>query len=140
LVYGFACLIVIGLGLLSRSRSISPPQWVIEYAGDALWAMTAFLALGAAFPWWSTRRAAAAALAFSFAIELSQLYQAPWIDGLRRNRIGALFLGRGFLWSDLVCYIAGVLLGVLLERSGLKDLRFRPFPSNLRDHNPNRIM
>jgi hypothetical protein len=131
---------MIGLGLLSRSRSISPPQWIIDYAGDALWALTAFLGLGLAFPPWNTRRAAVTALAFSFAIELSQLYHAPWIDGLRRNRIGALILGRGFLWSDLLCYTAGVLIGVLFEQWGLKDLRFRPFPSNLRDHNHNRMM
>ena len=26
------------------------------------------------------------------------------------------FLGFGFLWSDLVCYAAGVGLGVVLER------------------------
>lgn len=140
MIYALACLLVICLGLLSRSRSISPPQWIIEYAGDALWALTAFLGLGLAFPSWTTRRTAIAALAFSIAIELSQLYHAPWIEELRRNRFGALILGRGFLWSDLVCYTVGVWFGILVERIGLRSLRFRRFPSNLPGHNHNRMM
>src|SRR5207237_49913 len=56
-------------------------------------------------------RLATVALAYSCAIEVSQLYHAPWIDAIRRTLPGALVLGYGFLWSDLVCYAAGVALG-----------------------------
>lgn len=48
-------------------------------------------------------------------IELSQLYHTPWLDGLRSNRVGALALGRGFLWSDLACYAVGVACGVCVD-------------------------
>jgi hypothetical protein len=48
-------------------------------------------------------------------VELSQLYHAPWIDGLRQIRLAALLLGHGFLWSDLVCYAVGVGVGALTE-------------------------
>ena len=55
------------------------------------------------------------AMAFAVAIELSQLYHAPWIDSIRRTTLGGLILGFGFLWSDLACYALGVGLGVLVE-------------------------
>ena len=64
----------------------------------------------------TTGRVAVLALVVSLLVELSQLYHAPWIDSVRQTTIGGLILGFGFLWSDLVCYAAGVGLGVALER------------------------
>jgi hypothetical protein len=66
-------------------------------------------------PRWPTLRVAIAALLFSFAIELGQLYRAPWIDEIRRTTLGGLVLGFGFLWSDLLCYMAGIGTGVVAE-------------------------
>jgi len=68
----------------------------------------------------STHWVALAALVFSYSIETSQLYHAPWIDILRANRLGGLVLGFGFLWSDLVCYTVGVAFGVVMEKIFLK--------------------
>jgi hypothetical protein len=87
-----------------------------EYAGDVLWAAMVFLLLAAAWPRASTRRLAAAAAAFALAVELGQLYHAPWIEAVRHTRLGGLVLGFWFLWSDLVCYAAGVALAVVLDR------------------------
>jgi len=36
---------------------------------------------------------------------------------------GRLVLGAGFLWSDLVCYTAGVLLGLGLSAAGPRPER-----------------
>ena len=55
------------------------------------------------------------AAGFSLMIELSQLYHAPWIDAIRRTRLGGLVLGYGFLWSDLACYAVGVVCGAFAE-------------------------
>ena len=74
-----------------------------------------FVGLGILAPRWSTARLAVTALACSCAIEVSQLYHAPWIDAIRDTRPGALVLGDGFLWSDLACYAAGVALGAGIE-------------------------
>jgi hypothetical protein len=115
-VYAVLILLVICLGLASRSRQIPWPGFVAAYAGDALWALTAFLGIGFSWPTLPTWRVTALAAAFSAAIELGQLYHAPWIGALRRTRPGALLLGQGFLWSDLVCYAAGIAIGVLFER------------------------
>ena len=44
-----------------------------------------------------------------------QMVQAPWLDALRATLFGRLVLGQGFLWSDLVCYAAGIAIGVVAE-------------------------
>lgn len=114
--YAASILLVICLGLLSRSNHIPLPAFIATYAGDTLWALLVFLGFGWLFPAYSTIRVALYAAAFSLGIELSQLYHTPWLDALRTNRLAALVLGQGFLWSDLVCYAVGVTLGILLER------------------------
>jgi len=43
------------------------------------------------------------------------LYHAPWIDAARATRLGALDLGYGFLWSDLVCYLVGAVGAAILD-------------------------
>jgi hypothetical protein len=75
-----------------------------------------FLLIGFVFPAFSTLKVATMALIFSFSIELSQLYHAPWIDELRQYRLVALVIGHGFLWTDWLCYSVGVMIGVVGER------------------------
>lgn len=55
------------------------------------------------------------ALVFSYLIEISQLYHAPWIDAIRATALGGLVLGFCFLWSDILCYTVGVLLGIIVD-------------------------
>ena len=116
LKYFAAAVIVILLGLASRRYAAVLPWVVAEYAGDTLWALTAFLGFAIAFPRWTTMRVAGAAMLFAAAIEVSQLYHAPWLDEIRRTTFGALVLGQGFLWSDILCYAVGVGFGCLLDR------------------------
>src|SRR5688500_12710213 len=104
LTYGFAVVVVIILGLASRKYQSILPAFVAAYAGDTLWALMAFLLAGLIWPLASTGRLATSAAFFAFAIELSQLNHAPWIERLRATRIGALILGFDFVWSDLLCY------------------------------------
>ena len=51
----------------------------------------------------------------SYSIEISQLYHAPWIDAIRNTILGGLILGFGFLWSDLVCYTIGIIIGIIID-------------------------
>ncbi len=115
IIYAVGIFIVILLGLASRSQSPIVPSIAAEYAGDALWALVVYLLTGFLFPRFSIVKTAVAAGVFSLTIEISQLYHAPWIEYLRRLRLGGLILGFGFLWSDLVCYFLGICTGVLLE-------------------------
>ncbi len=105
----------IGLGLASRKFGAILPPFLAEYAGDTLWALTALAAISVAFPTTPLCKRAALSLAFAYAIELSQLYHAPWLESLRHMPLGGLVLGFGFLWSDLVCYTVGIAFGSFLE-------------------------
>ena len=93
------------------------PTFIATYAGDTLCALAAFFGFGLVLPA-NPPKVTVLAMAFSVAIELSQLYHAPWIDSIRHMTIGGLILGFGFLWSDLACYAVGVGLGMLIEIIG----------------------
>jgi hypothetical protein len=116
IIYGAAIVIVVLLGLGSRHYSAIMPKLIADYAGDTLWSLTVFLGLGFIFKKWPTLKVGVISLAFSFVIELSQLYHSLWIDAIRRTSLGSLVLGFGFLWSDLICYIIGITAGVLIEK------------------------
>jgi hypothetical protein len=103
------------LGLGSRRYAQMLPGFIAAYAGDTLWALAAFLGIGLVLPRASTRTIACVAMAVSVAVEISQLYHAPWIDSIRQTTLGGLILGFGFLWSDLACYAVGVGLGIVIE-------------------------
>lgn len=115
IIYLIVAIVVVILGLSSRSYSGRLPVFLASYAGDTLWALTAFLGIGILFPRWTTLRVCMTALLFVVLIELSQLYHSSWIDQLRHTRIGGLILGYGFLWSDILCYGVGIGLGCILE-------------------------
>ncbi|MFK7850606.1 MAG: DUF2809 domain-containing protein [Akkermansiaceae bacterium] len=116
LLYLVLTIVVIVAGLLSRSSWFEiAPDFLVSFAGDTLWALMVFLGLGLVFRTLPTTAVAVMALAFAFTIEVSQLYQDDWINRIRATRLGALVLGSGFLWSDLVCYTVGVLVGALGE-------------------------
>jgi hypothetical protein len=103
------------LGLGSRRFAVRLPGVVAAYAGDTLWATTAFFGLGLLLPKARTWRIASLATILSLIVEFGQLYRAPWIDSIRRTTLGGLILGFDFVWSDLACYTIGVGLGILIE-------------------------
>lgn len=125
--YAAAIIVTIALGLLSRRYSAHLPWWLAKNAGDALYATMVFWGLGLVATRASTARLALAAIAFCVAIELSQLYRAPWIDAVRATTPGHLVLGQGFHAFDLVCYVIGAALGAGLELA----LRRRPITPSL---------
>ena len=104
-------LAVIGLGLASRKYPSLFPALLGSYTGDALWALMVFLGIAFIKPDMGAPRVAGAALAFSWLIEASQLYQAPWINAIRATTPGHLVLGTGFQWLDLAAYAAGIACG-----------------------------
>ncbi len=111
-----AIVIVAGCAARSELSELWPP-FIVKYAGDTLWALMLYVGLGFLLPGLRTGAIALAVLVFSFSVEFSQLYHAPWIDSFRGTLIGAVALGSDFLWSDLLCYIAGCGIGVIGEAS-----------------------
>ena len=113
-LYLILIIITIILGLLSRKVS-GLPHVISTYSGDVLWAMMVFFIIAFIFNKKSTIFIISWAIILSYSIEISQLYHAPWIDAIRNTTLGSLILGFGFLWSDLVCYTIGILIGVVIE-------------------------
>ena len=111
-VYLACAMVVLILGLASRRYGSYLPPFIATYAGDTLWALLVFLGGSALMPGLRLSYRAGMAVAFAFFIEVSQRYHAPWIDALRDTTLGGLVLGFGFLWSDLLCYGAGIGIGV----------------------------
>jgi hypothetical protein len=108
-------IVVIVFGIASRSPALPLSRFLTSYVGDATWALAFFLGIGLLLPDLHTRYVGMMALVISFAVELSQLYHAPWIDAIRSSTIGHLALGSGFDAIDLLWYIAGVGIGALGE-------------------------
>ena len=106
----------VALGLATRRFRGALPDVVGAYAGDVLWAAMVYLLAAAVWKRARIRHLAIGTAAFALAIELGQLYHAPWIDAVRHTRMGGLVLGFGFLWSDLACYAAGIVLAAALDR------------------------
>ena len=125
-VTALLAVVTIALGLASRRWAAELPAFVAAYAGDALWAAMIFWLAALVRPAASTARLAAVALFICVAVELSQLYHAPWIDGIRATRLGGLILGYDFLASDLACYAAGVALAAAIDRLLVRAPRWNP--------------
>src|SRR4051794_36523867 len=85
-------LLVAALGLGSRRFGRFLPTFVAAYAGDTLWAVEAYVGILLLRPSISAGAAGVMALGLSLAVELSQLYHAPWLDRVRSQPIGGLIL------------------------------------------------
>lgn len=114
-VYLIAATAVCIAGLASRRFRGQLPAFLAEYAGDTLWALMVFLLVSTLLVGRPILVRAAISLALAFLVEISQLYHAPWIDAIRQTTLGGLALGFGFLWTDLICYSVGVMIGVIAE-------------------------
>ena len=110
-IYGGFIVATIIVGLLSRHFSVIP-----LFIGDILWATMVYFIARFLFVKRPMKFALAMGLLFCFAIEFSQLYKAPWINELRHTLFGRLVLGEGFLWSDLVCYVVGIGIGIWFDK------------------------
>ena len=115
--YIIAFFAVMALGLGSRVFADMLPIFVAEHFGDALWACMIYFGFRTCFAHKKISFALWCSLAFCFAIEASQLYQAGWISFLRETTLGALVLGKGFLVADLMRYTAGIAISSLIDQT-----------------------
>ena len=116
--------LVIAIGLASRRGYVPFPAVLGNYPGDALWAWVVLLCVAWVRPSIARTKLASWSLVIAFAIEFLQLYQAPWMQALRANKLAYLVLGNGFDPLDLVAYVAGIALGLVVDR-GWESARLR---------------
>lgn len=114
---------VILIGLASRRYPWTYPALLADYPGDAFWAMAAYLGIVLVRPAIPVRNASMIALAISFAVEFSQLYHDDWIDSIRATTFGRLVLGSGFDPLDLLAYVAGVVIVMIVDQRMRSDSR-----------------
>jgi len=107
--------LLIAAGLASRGLAPRLPSLIGDYLPDALWAGMMYWIVAWVLPRGAVLFVATTALAIAFFVEVSQLYHAPWIDRIRAVRLGGLILGFGFLWTDLLCYTAGVVVSAAID-------------------------
>lgn len=84
--------------------------------GDILYAVMMFLIIRFLLISTKIQKVTIISLSICYCIEFFQLYQAPWINQIRNSTLGALVLGRGFLWSDMVAYTIGIGITFLLAQ------------------------
>lgn len=116
LIYGGLTVTAMVSGLLARKLAFLLPGIVNDYLGDGLWALMVFFGCCFLFPKVSPLNQLIMALVVCYLIEISQLYQAEWLNQIRRTTLGGLILGHGFLWRDLLAYTVGVLTGGLISK------------------------
>ncbi len=114
--YGIIVIITTSLGLFSRSELTTKGTLFSTYGGDILWA--ALVYWGISFFVFKKRPLIplTSAMIFSFGIEVSQLSTASWLMDLRATTLGALILGHGFLFSDLLCYTIGITCAFCIDK------------------------
>lgn len=108
---GLTLVVVILLGLWSRSVGFLPLA-----TGDALWAIAVYLGWGLVFPKLPLIKLSLLALTTSYLVEFSQLITWDWLVAIRSTSLGHLFLGQGFLASDILAYTLGVGFLYLCEK------------------------
>lgn len=106
---------LVGLGMGSRRPGM--PEFCVLYVGDVLWGVLFFTIAAWLRPASTTFALWLAATLVTEAIELSQLYQAPWIEAVRATRLGGLLLGHSFSWSDTLCVALGTTIAALIARA-----------------------
>ena len=109
--------LVMLMGLLSRKFMFIFPKNIAPFIGDMFWAMMVYFGFRFLLPKLALLKSFNIALIFSFAIEISQLYQSDWINTIRKTTIGGLVLGHGFLWMDLISYTIGVIIAVIIDKA-----------------------
>lgn len=117
LIVSFIC-----IGLIIRKYNDFFGSIVGNYAPDTLWAIMVFFILRLLIRSKSNAFIFVFTIVFSYLIELSQLYHSPWIDYIRNNKLAALVLGKGFLWSDIICYSLGACSAFMIQKILEKNL------------------
>ncbi|MCF2944764.1 ribosomal maturation YjgA family protein [Paenibacillus tarimensis] len=108
-------MLTMALGLCVRALPFGLPEFLAVHAGDAIWAAMIYAGIRVIKPDLRPMQSAGIGLFVCLIVELSQLYQADWISAIRSTTLGALVLGRGFLYTDLLRYTVGTVIATAAD-------------------------
>lgn len=114
-IYFILILLTIPAGLLSRNKNLDLPYLYSTYGGDVLSATCIFFGVRFVAAKAPLYKILLCSYVICIAIETLQLYHAPWIEKIRHTPPFGILLGYGFLWSDWICYAAGVVIALLIS-------------------------
>ncbi|NMF34332.1 DUF2809 domain-containing protein [Flammeovirga yaeyamensis] len=114
LTYFFYILLVICLGLASRTRFI--PEFIYPYLGDFFYAVMFYFIIAFLLNDQSPKLIIIISVSICYLIEFQQLLSYDWLVAFRNTTIGSLTLGHGFLWSDMVSYTVGGVTAYVIEK------------------------
>ena len=107
--------ITVVLGLASRHVRWIAASFLGKYPGDLLYATMVYWVARLAAPASRKLSSAVIAAAICLGIELLKLWHVAYLDEFRSTAIGRLILGSGFHTLNIICYAAGVGLGLWLD-------------------------
>lgn len=110
-LYAVLIIIIIPLGLATRWRQQYFPPIIDTYGGDVFAATCIFFGCRFVCVRWTLLKVACLSFLVSVLDEVQQLYQAPWAVQFRNITTVGILLGHRFVWSDIVCYAVGTLIG-----------------------------
>jgi len=113
-------LIVIPIGLFARShRADADPSTLLgflaTYTGDTLWPIMFYFVGRFCFPKAKIVLLLAFVLVLTLTLEFGQLWKPPWLQHLRQQPGIGFVLGNSFIWSDVICYVVGAAVAVLMD-------------------------
>jgi hypothetical protein len=118
-------IIAAGLALRAFGYRLGLPFVIVKYGGSVLWGAMVYFLVAASAPRMSDNVIVGIALAIAVNVELFRLVHTPALDAFRLSTVGALLLGRVFSLWNIVAYVCGVLLALVLDLSGESRLRRR---------------
>lgn len=87
------------------------------FIGDFLYATLVYFGLRFLFINPKKEVIAIISLLLCFSIELSQLIKGvEWLNIIRKTQLGHYVLGEGFLWSDIIAYIFGIVISYFIDK------------------------
>jgi hypothetical protein len=118
--YILLILVATAAGILSRDYKEILPDVVARYAGDVMWAFALYFLVSIFLVKKSFGIRFSITCLLALLDEVSQIYHAPWIDKIRETTLGGFALGFTFVWTDLLCYLGGALLALLIDYLAVK--------------------
>ena len=112
----FMCIIIaIILTIMIENHKNVLPLSIGNYLGNVLKALIIYLFIAFIFKKISAINISVISMLICSCFSISNLCEIPWVDNIKNTSIGLFILGNSFVYTDLICYLVGVILGFVLE-------------------------
>lgn len=112
----FMCIIIaIILTIMIENYKNVLPLSIGNYLENVLKALIIYLFIAFIFKKISAINISVISMLICSCFSISNLCEIPWVDNIKNTSIGLFILGNSFVYTDLICYLVGVILGFVLE-------------------------